>query len=345
MQSSSLIRAACGIAAAGFALPAPAFADAVADFYKENQITVVLPIGPGGTYDFYGRLGAAIMEKHLPGKPKVITQLMTGAGGAKASNYMASVAPKNGTWLISMHASSPQNQVLGVTGVRYDLAEFLAIGQFLPLNSSLTVWKATSPALTIEDAKKKEVVLGSTGRGSYQYQLPALLNAMVGTKFKIVVGYKSVSEENLAMEQGEIHGRGGTTISWAITQPTWVAQNKIAHLVQVGTKRAKGFEDVPLATELVKTKAEKQALNLVSGGALMGRSLFGTPGIPADRAKALRAAFVAGIKDPEIIAKAKEWKLDLDPASGEELESIVKEILSTPPEVVQQVKTLLQIKN
>ena len=103
----------------------------------------------------------------------------------------------------------------------------------------------TSPALTIEEAKKKQIVLGSTGRGSYQYQLPAMLNAMIGTKFKIVIGYKSVSEQNLAMEQGEIHGRGGTTVSWAITQPSWVGENKIAHLVQIGLKRAKGFENVP----------------------------------------------------------------------------------------------------
>lgn len=345
MQSRALVRAACGVVAAGLAVPASAVADPVADFYSRNQITVIIPIGPGGTYDFYGRLGAAIMEKHLPGKPKVITQLMTGAGGAKASNYMATVAPKNGTYLLSLHASSPQNQVLGVTGIRYDLAKFLAIGQFLPINSSLTVWRPTSPALNIEDAKKKEVILGSTGRGSYQYQLPALLNAMVGTKFKIVVGYKSVSEQNLAMEQGEIHGRGGTTVSWAITKPEWVRENKIAHLVQIGTKRARGFEDVPLATDLVKTQAEKQALNLVSGGALMGRSLVGTPGIPGDRAKALRAAFDAGIKDPEILAKAKEWKLDLDPSSGEELEKIIGGILSTPPEAVQRVKTLLNIKN
>lgn len=345
MQSRSLIRAACGVAIAGFVLPAPALADAVADFYKGNTVTVIAPIGPGGTYDFYSRLGAAIMEKHLPGKPRVITQLMTGAGGAKASNYMATVAPKDGTFLLGVHASAPQNQVLGVTGIRYDLAEFLAIGQFLPLNSSLTVWRATSPAVTIEEAQQKEVIMGSTGRGSYQYQLPALLNAMIGTKFKIVIGYKSVSEQNLAMEQGEIHGRGGTTVSWAITQPTWVAENRIAHLVQVGTRRAPGFEDVPLATELVKTDAEKQALNLVSGGALMGRSLVGTPGIPADRAKALRAAFDAGIKDPEILEKAREWKLDLDPSSGEDLEAIIKGILATPPEVVQQVKDLLEIKN
>lgn len=319
-------------------------ADAVADFYKGKTMTVVLPIGPGGTYDFYGRLGAEIMKKHLPGKPNVVTQLMTGAGGAKASNYIANVAPKDGNWLLSLHASAPQNQVLGVTGVRYDLATFLMIGQFTPLNSSLTVWRETSPALKIEDAKTKEVILGSTGRGSYQYQLPALMNALLGTKFKIVLGYKSVSEENVAMERGEIHGRGGTTVSWAITQPAWVRDNKIAHLVQVGTKRAPGFEDVPLATELTKNKEHQQALDLVSGGALMGRSLAGTPGIPADRAKALRAAFVVGLKDPEILEKAKAWKLDLDPASGEELEAVVKGILSTPPSVVTMVKNTLGLK-
>ena len=328
-----------------FTAPGAVRADAVADFYKGKTVTVVIPVGPGGTYDFYGRLGGEIMKKHLPGQPNVVTQLMTGAGGAKASNYIAAVAPKDGTWLLSLHGSSPQNQVLGVTGVRYDLAKFLMIGQFTPLNSSLTVWRETSPALTIEDAKKKEVILGSTGRGSYQYQLPALMNAMLGTKFKIVLGYKSVSEENVAMERGEIHGRGGTTVSWAITQPQWVRDNKIAHLVQVGTKRARGFEKVPLATELTTNKAHQQALTLVSGGALMGRTLAGTPGIPADRAKALRAAFMTGIKDPEIIAKAKSWKLDLDPASGEELEAIVKQILDTPPSVVEMVKTTLGLKD
>jgi tripartite-type tricarboxylate transporter receptor subunit TctC len=344
MRSRSLVLGAVGAAMSGLAVSAPAVADPVADFYKNNAITVILPIGPGGTYDFYGRLGAAIMEKHLPGNPKVITQLMTGAGGAKASNYMASVAPKNGTFLVSLHASAPQNQVLGVTGIRYDLGKFLMVGQFLPLNSSLTVWKATSPAHTIQEAMQKEVILGSTGKGSYQYQLPALLNVMTGTKFKIVLGYKSVSEENLAMEQGEIHGRGGTTVSWAITQPAWVKEDKIAHLVQVGTKRARGFESVPLATELVKTEEDRQALNLVSGGALMGRSLASTPGVPADRAKALRAAFDKGMQDPEILAKAKEWKLDLDPASGEDLQKVVAGILSTPPAVVEKVKQLLDIK-
>ena len=329
--ASSLL--GCGIATA----------DPVADFYKGKTITILVPIGPGGTYDLYARLGAEILQKHLPGKPQVITQLMTGGGGAVSTNYLANRSPQDGTSLLSLHGSAPQNQVLGVTGVSYDLGKFLMVGQFSPLNSSLTVWRATAPATTIEEAKKKEVVLGSTGAGSYQYQLPVLLNALIGTKIKVVLGYRGIPEQNLAMERGEIHGRGGTLVSWAVTEAHWVRENKIAHLVQVGKARAKGFEDVPLATELVSDPNHKLAFDLVSAGSLMGRSLAASPGIPADRAKALRAAFDAGIKDPEILDKAKQMKLDLDPASGADLEAIVKRILATPKAVIELVQKELKV--
>jgi tripartite-type tricarboxylate transporter receptor subunit TctC len=323
----------------------PAASQSPEQFYKGKTVTVIVPIGPGGTYDFYGRLGARIMEKHLPGQPNVITQLMTGAGGAVAAGYLDKVAPKDGTVLLCMHASSPQNQVLGVTGDRYDLRKFLMIGQFVPLNSSLTVWRPTSPALTIEDAKKEQVVLGSTGAGSYQYQLPALMNALLGTKFKIILGFKSVNEENVAMERGEIHGRGGTIMSWEITQPEWVKDNKIAHLVQIGAKPAKGFENVPLVQDLTTNPDYKKAFMLVGASSQLGRSLVGTPGIPPDRAKALRHAFEEGMKDPEILALAKSWKLDLDPIPGEEMEATVNAILDTPKPVVDLVKKELNIKS
>ncbi len=326
------------------ALVGPAEADPVADFYKGKTITILVPIGPGGTYDLYGRLGADILQKFLPGKPQVVTQLMTGGGGAVSTNYIANRSPKDGTALISLHGSAPQNQVLGVTGVSYDLSKFLMVGQFSPLNSSLTVWRATATALTIEDAKKREVVLGSTGQGSYQYQLPILLNVLIGTKFKVVLGYRGIPEQNLAMERGEIMGRGGTLVSWAVTEEHWVKENKIAHLVQVGNKRAPGFDSVPLATELVSDVAHKQALDLVSAGSLMGRSLAGSPGIPADRAKALRDAFDAGMKDPEILEKAKSMKLDLEPVSGAELEVIVSRILATPKPVVDMVQKALDVE-
>ena len=322
----------------------PAASQSPEQFYKGKTLTVIVPIGPGGTYDFYGRLGAKIMEKHLPGNPTVITQLMTGAGGAVAAAYLDNVAAKDGTVLLSMHASSPQNQVLGVTGGRYDLRKFLMVGQFVPLNSSLTVWRPTSPALTIQEAMKKEVVLGSTGAGSYQYQLPALMNELLGTKFKIILGFKSVSEENVAMERGEIHGRGGTIISWAITEPHWVEENKIAHLVQIGAKAAKGFENVSLVQDLTTNTDHKKAFMLVGASSQLGRSLVGTPGIPPDRANAIRAAFEKGVRDPEILALAKKWKLDLDPISGEEMEETVKAILDTPQPVVDLVKKALNIK-
>ena len=342
-MQASITTMAVSVAALSVAAAGTAAADPVADFYKGKTVTILVPIGPGGTYDLYGRLGADILGKYLPGKPQVITQLMTGGGGAVSTNYIANRSPKDGTSLISLHGSAPQNQVLGVTGVSYDLAQFLMVGQFSPLNSSLTVWRATSPALNIEDAKKNEVVLGSTGQGSYQYQLPILLNALVGTKFKVVLGYRGIPEQNLAIERGEIMGRGGTLVSWAVTEEHWVKENKIAHLVQVGDKRAKGFDDVPLATELVTSAEHKQALDLISAGSLMGRSLAGSPGIPADRAKALRAAFDAGIKDPEILEKAKSMKLDLEPASGEALEKIVKRILATPKPAVDLVQKALEV--
>ena len=331
---------AIGISAAVAVIQVPQAADAnpVADFYKGKTVTILVPIGPGGTYDLYGRLGAEILQKHLPGKPTVITQLMTGGGGAVSTNYLANRSPKDGTALISLHGSAPQNQVLGVTGVSYDLAQFLMVGQFSPLNSSLTVMRATSPAHSIGEAKKKEVVLGSTGQGSYQYHLPILLNQLIGTKFKVVLGYRGIPEQNLAMERGEIMGRGGTIVSWAVTEANWVRDDKIVHLVQVGAKRAKGFENVPMATELVTDPNHKLALDLVSAGSLMGRSLAASPGIPPDRAKALRDAFDAGIKDPDIIAKANDWKLVVAPASGAELEAIVKRILATPKPVVDMVK-------
>ena len=325
--------------------PDLAQADPVADFYKGKTVTVILPIGPGGTYDFYGRLGAKIMEKHLPGNPNVITQLMTGAGGAVAAAHLDRIAAKDGTVLLSMHASSPQNQALGVTGTQYDLRKFLMVGQFVPLNSSLTVWRERSPAVTIQEAMKQEVVLGSTGAGSYQYQLPALMNALLGTKFKIILGFKSVSEENVAMERGEIHGRGGTIISWAITEPHWVKENKIAHLVQIGAKPAKGFEKVPLVQDLTANPEHKKAFMLVGASSQLGRSLVGTPGIPPDRANAIRAAFEKGMKDPEILALAKKWKLDLDPISGQDMQETVMAILDTPQPVVELVRKSLNIKS
>lgn len=336
-----------GLVAGAALIPFPtgsARADAVADFYTGKTITIVCPIGAGGTYDFYGRLGGEIMKKFLPGRPNYVMQYMTGAGGTLANNYIGTVAARDGTVLVSLNANTAQTQIMRPTGVKYDVTKFAMIGLFSPMNSALTVWH-TAPVKTIQDAMKTETIIGATGKGSYQYQLPVLLNKLAGTRFKVVPGYKSIPEENLAMERGEIHGRGGTIASWAITEAEWVRDHKIRHLVQVGAKRSPQFPDVPLATELVKTEADKQMILLVSSGALLGRSLAGPPGIPAERVKALRAAFNTGMKDAEILDFAKKQKLIVDPGSGEELEAIVKDVVATPEPIVRKVIEMLGIKD
>lgn len=321
-----------------------AFADPIADFYAGKTITIVCPVGAGGTYDFYGRLGGEIMKRFLPGHPNYVMEYMPGAGGTRANNYVATVAARDGTVLTSLNSNTAQTQIMRPTGVKYDVTKFVMIGMFSPMNSALTVWH-TAPAKTIQDAMKTQTIFGATGKGSYQYQLPILLNKLVGTKFKVVAGYKSVREENMAMERGEINGRGGTIASWQITEADWVRDHKITHLVQVGSKRSPRFPDVPLATDLVKTQAEKQMILLVSSGALLGRSLAGPPGIPAARVKALQAAFDKGIRDPGILALAKKQKLIIEPESGEKLAAIVDSIVATPKPVVQKVMDLLDIKN
>ena len=334
-----------GLAGTAFAaLIGGAQADPTADFYSGKTITIICPIGAGGTYDFYGRLGGEIMKKFLPGHPSYVMQYMTGAGGTLANNYIGTVAARDGTVLVSLNANTAQTQIMRPTGVKYDVTKFAMIGLFSPMNSALTVWH-TAPVKTIQDAMKTEVIIGATGKGSYQYQFPVLLNKLIGTKFKVVPGYKSIREENMAMERGEIQGRGGTIASWNITEADWVRDKKIRHLVQVGVKSSPQFAEVPLATDLVKTEAEKQMILLVSSGAILGRSLAGPPDIPPERLKALRTAFNAGMKDPEILAFAKKQKLIVEPASGEELADAVKSIVATPKPVVQKVIELLDIKD
>lgn len=334
---------ACAIAGAvAFVsgLAAAVRAETVAEFYRGRTITVVVPAGPGGSYGQYGQLGGKALELHLPGKPTVVMQYMPGAGGAKSTNYIANVAPRDGSVLLSMSANAAQTQLLRPTGVHYDVGAFTMIGQFAPATSVLTVWH-TAPAKTIESARTTEIVIGASGRGSQQYQFPALLNDLLGTKFKLIPGYKGASDLFIAMEKGEIHGFLGSTASLA-SRADWMQDGKLAYLIQVGTRKAKGFEAVPLIRDVTSDAEKRQILHLVSTGAVVGRTLVGPPAIPDERTKALRAAFNAGMADGTVIEMAERQKLPLDPTTGEELAQIIRDILATPKPVVDKVRALTE---
>jgi len=315
-----------------------ALADPVADFYRGKSIMLIISAGTGGGYDTNARLVARHLGKHIPGNPTIVPKNMPGGGHLVAANYMYKVAPKDGTAIATLLPAFVSYQILDGKQVEYDAAKFNWIGASDVDNHNLYVWHTTG-VRSIEDAKKKEVLMGSTGAGSYTGLYPALLNNLIGTKFKVVSGYKSTNEIHLAMERGEVQGRAGNLFSSLISQnKDWLDEKKINILMQVGSKRDPDFKDVPLMTELTSDPEKKRILTIYSGDVALGRSFITTPGVPADRLAALRKAFDETMTDPEFLADAKNINMQVRPLGHEELAAAATEILSTPPELIEKAK-------
>jgi tripartite-type tricarboxylate transporter receptor subunit TctC len=324
---------------AGLVIAGPAaLADPVADFYRGKNITLIISAGTGGGYDTNARLVARHLGKHIPGNPNIVPKNMPGGGHLVAANYMYNVAPKDGTAIATLLPAFVSYQILDGKQVEYDAAKFNWIGASDVDNHNLYVWH-TAGVRSIEDAKKKEVLMGSTGAGSYTGLYPTLLNNLIGTKFKVVSGYKSTNEIHIAMERGEVQGRAGNLFSSLLSQnKDWLDNKKINILMQVGSKRDPDFQDVPLMTELTSDPEKKRILTIYSGDVALGRSFITTPGVPADRLAALRKAFDETVKDPEFLADAKNINMQVRPLGHEELAAAAQEILSTPPELVEKAK-------
>jgi tripartite-type tricarboxylate transporter receptor subunit TctC len=202
---------------------APVRADAVADFYRGKTVTIVLGTGPGRTYDLYARLLASHMPKHIPGKPNMVVQYMRGAGGLKATNYMYNAAPQDGTVIATLFASLPLLEKLRPKAAKYESQKFGWLGAYARIVNVIAV-NSDAPAVTIEQAKKKEVVIGSIGKSNSTYQWPALLNSVLGTKFKIISGYRSGGAIYKAMESGEVHGYSPVWLSLSATKADWLKE-------------------------------------------------------------------------------------------------------------------------
>lgn len=323
------------LAAALFALPASAAS--VADFYKDKRITFVISSGAGGGYDAYGRTLARHMGKHIPGNPGFVPQNMPGAGGIRAANYLYNVAPKDGTVFGGVHRGIPMEPLFGNEKAQYDPSKFNWLGS---LNNEVSVcvsW-GTAPVKTIREAMEKELIVGGSGPNDTE-AFPALLNNIVGTKFKIVSGYPSGTAVNLAMERREVDGRCGWSWSSAKTQqPEWLKEKKVNILAQLSLAKHPELADVPLVMEFAKSEEDKDILELVFARQVMGRPYLAPPGVPAERVAALRAAFDATMKDPEFIADINKQKLELTPVSGVEIQKLVNKIHATPKSVIARTE-------
>lgn len=333
-RSKRLSRAVVILASA--AIVSPVFADGVSDFYKGKRIDLVIGSPAGGGYDLYARLVGRHMGNHIPGNPSIVPRNMPGAGTLVAANWLYAVAAKDGLVLGSVNATVATDQAKGAEGIQYDARKFLWIGAPAVSNKMLSVLSKTG-VRTVDEATRKELVIGAAGATSISVIFPQVANNLFGTKFRIVAGYPGANDILLAMERGEVDGIGSNS-SWSATRPDWVRDRKINVLFQVGAKRSPEEPDAPLLTELARNAEQKQILEVISGDIAMGYPILTTPDVPAERVAALRAAFDATIRDPAFLSDARNSKLDVDPVSGEELQRTVDKIINVPSEILQKVK-------
>ncbi len=273
------------------------------------------------------------MGKYIPGHPTVVVQNMPGAGSLRAANFLYNVAPKDGTALGVVTQTVMLEAPLGTPGVKYNAVEFSYVGRMTGVLETMISWHEAQ-AKNIHDVRKYEIIAGGTGPTSPTEGYPRLLNAFAGTKFRIVSGFGGTSEIMLAMERREVDALENSWNSVVRTKREWVDTKKINVLIQAVLERSKELPDTPTLVELGNTPEDKAALAFYTSSAAVSRSLIGTPGIPADRLKALRDAFQATTRDPEFLAEIKKSQSEFDPAPGEYLEDLAKKIAATPPEII-----------
>jgi tripartite-type tricarboxylate transporter receptor subunit TctC len=321
--------------------PTAAPADETADFYGRNNIRLLIAAPAGGSYDSDARLVARYWGRHIPGNPAVIPENMVGASGRAAASYTYNVAPKDGSVIAEVQQSVAMGQALGESGVQYDAAKFNWIGSPVRNEEVLVVWYTTG-VRTIEDAKKKEVVIGATSQTGTNYIYPKLMNELIGTKFKIVTGYSGGTPIVLALERGEVEGRGANPWSeWKVIRPDWVRDKKIIPLVQMDLTRRADLPDVPRLLDLATTDDVKTIFELVSITGDIGRPFATAPGVPVERVAALRKAFNETVRDPDFLADAEKVHKEIHLVSGEELETLVKRVLGAPKSATDALKAIL----
>jgi tripartite-type tricarboxylate transporter receptor subunit TctC len=332
---------AAAMVAVGLALPARA--DAISDFYRGRTINIYIGYSAGGGYDFYGRLVARHLGRHVPGQPAVVPQNMPGAGSIRAANYVYSVAAKDGTALGIVTQTIALEEALGTPGVQYKAAEFNWIGRTTSNVDVMLMWH-TSKVKTFEDAYKYEVPVAGTGPGSASEVMPQLLDGLLGTKFKIIGGYPGATEGMIAMERGEVEGSHTSWNTVKLSKQDWLRDHKISILVQYAQERHPDLPGVPTMVEVGRTPEERQVLALYASGAVVGRAFFAPPRTPKQRVAALRTAFDAMLKDEQFLGEIKKTNAEFDPMSGTEMQAVIERAAAIPEAVRQRARAARGMK-
>ena len=321
---------------------------AQSDFFKGKQMKIVVGASAGAASDLYARVVANFLPKQIPGKPEIIVQNMPGGGSLTAANYVYSVAKPDGLTLGAVTAPIYFAQLLGRKEVQFDWAKFTWIGT-PEENDELFFLRSDQPYKTLLDLRKAADAprCGASGVGSTGYYIPKLLEEVFAVKINMVTGYPGAADVDLAVEKNEVHCRGTTISAFFGREPgkTWAKNGFVRFLVQTGDKRNHRLPETPTIWELMDQEkamdAKKRLARVVLGPGAFGRPILATPGIPPERVKILRDAYVNMLKDSEFVAEAKKRQWEINPVSGERLEALAKEVINQPADIVERMKKVM----
>jgi tripartite-type tricarboxylate transporter receptor subunit TctC len=306
----------------------------------DRPVTIYVAGTAGGGIDLYARLLGRHIGRHIPGKPSVTVQVMPGAGGIRAANYLAQQAPRDGTAITAFANGPILEPLIGARHPGYDMGQFTWVGAVTRDIGLCIAWGA-SPFKTIDDVKKQQMVVGGTGAGSETDTWPVVLNEVLGTKFKLVTGYVGSQETILAIERGETHGRCVFSHSALKTaKPDWLRDKKINVLVLTALAPSPDFPGVPAVVDLVTRPEDRALLELMVAPGAMARPFVAPPGLPPSRAALIRRAFDATMQDPDFRAEAIKIQADVAPSTGEDVQKLVERIYATPRPVIERIKKL-----
>ena len=320
-----------------------AAADAVSDFYRGKRVTIIIAAGPGGAHSAYSLLLAPHLQENMPGNPNFVVQHMPGAGGTKGANYLYNTAPRDGTTIGILLADTPLTARLRTTGVKYKPGEFQYLGAAENVHHGIVVRKRAGVA-SLEDVKKKTVLMGSSGKGSQTFIVPSLLNAFIGTKFKIVKGYRGLGGIYLALDRGEVDGFHATIASVQVLRPDWVKEDLVRVLSVTAPDKSPVYPDAPLSRDFVTKSLDRQAIDLIGGNGVIGRAWLTTPDVPQDRVAALRAAFEKTFADPDVAGQARKRKMNWGPLKWQVLQRQAEFIANADEKVIEHMRKTLGVK-
>ena len=319
--------------------------DDVAAFYKDKTIRMVVGSAAGSGYDIGARVVARYMRQHIPGNPTIIVQNQPGAASIAMTSGLFNSGPFDGTVIGAAINGMPTAPLLEPSAARFDPAKLFWLGSANREVQVTYLWH-TAPVNKLAELYSTEVIVGATTPGTTQVDFPLVANAVLGTKFKVISGYKGTTDIHKAMESGEVHGNGSSAYaSLKAINAAWVNEGKVKIIGQWGSRKHPDLPDVPAMIDEAKTDADRQALQLIMARLEYGRPFFAPPGLPPARAQALRRAFELTMHDPAFLAEADRVQLEIVPVSGDEVAALVSQVLATPPDVVERVRTALNARH